>query len=297
MQNKKLNTVPPSFQEVTGPIDVTLRNDMLFHRVMELSNSTLKGLICSLKGLNPDDVKEVTVLNPIDYSASVGKEIILDVKVLMNSNELLDIELQLYHFKEWEKRSLLYMCRTFDSIGTAENYSQLKPTTFIAIMDNPLFPEHPEFYSHYQFLNTKTHQPYSTLLGINVLYLKQIERATKEDKANGLVYWARLFQTTTWEDLKKLVREKPEFEEVAKIMYNSNLVQSQEKTLYEAHQKFIGYQNDLYESGYADAKEADKKEIDELTSKNEALVSEKAELVSEIAQLKEKLAKAGIPVE
>ena len=84
MQKEKLNTVPPSFQEVTGPIDVTLRNDMLFHKVMELSNSTLKGLICSLKGLNPDDVKEVTVLNPIDYSESVGKEIILDVKVLMN---------------------------------------------------------------------------------------------------------------------------------------------------------------------------------------------------------------------
>ncbi len=47
MSKEKLNTVPPSFQEVTGPIDVTLRNDMLFHRVMELSNSTLKGLICS----------------------------------------------------------------------------------------------------------------------------------------------------------------------------------------------------------------------------------------------------------
>ena len=135
---------------------------------------------------------------------------------------------------------------------------------------------------------------FSSMLGINVLYLKQIERATEEDKANGLVYWARLFQTTTWEDLKKLVREKPEFEEVAKIMYNSNLVQSQEKTLYEAHQKFIGYQNDLYESGYADGSEKtkaeDQKEIDDLTSQNEALVSE-------IAQLKEKLAKAGIPVE
>ena len=161
-------------------------------------------------------------------------------------------------------------------------------------MDDPLFPEYPEFYSHYQFLNNKTHQPYSTLLGINVLYLKQINNATKEDKANGLVYWARLFQATTCEDLKKIVKEKPEFEEVAKIMYNSNLVQSQEKTLYEAHQKFIGYQNDLYESGYADGlektKAEDQKEIDDLTSHNEALVSD-------IAQLIEKLAKACIPVE
>ncbi len=113
-----------------------------------------------------------------------------------------------------------------------------------------------------------------------MLYLKQIDNATKEDIANGLVYWAKLFQATTWEDLKKLVREKPEFEEVAKIMYNSNLVQSQEKTLYEAHQKFIGYQNDLYESGYADAKEADQKEIDKLHS--------------EIDRLKDKLSKAGI---
>ncbi len=66
-------------------------------------------------------------------------------------------------------------------------------------------------------------------------------------------------------------------------MYNSNLVQSQEKTLYEAHQKFIGYQNDLYQSGYADGVEEKQKEIDALTS--------------EIAKLKEQLAKAGISAE
>ncbi len=282
MSKEKLNTVPSSYRDATGPIDVTLRNDMMFHRVMQNSKAALKGLVCSLKGLNPDTVKDVTLTNPIDYSAYANKEIILDVKVELNNSELLDIELQLYQSPIWERRSLLYLCRTFDNLGVGENYLELKPTTLIAIMDNSLFPDYPEFYSHYQFLNVKNYRPYSTLLNINVLYLSQINIATDEDKANNLVYWAKLFQTSTWEDMKKLCEVRPEFKEVAEIMYKSS-IQPQEKTLYEAHQKFLSDKISLYSAGFEKAKEEDKVEIEALSS--------------EIARLKKKLEEAGISAE
>ncbi len=227
-----------SYVNATGRIDFTLRNDMMFHRVMQSSNVALKHLICSLKGLDPSTVKKVTLMNPIDYSAYNRKEIILDVKVLLNNNEIMDIELQLYYTIEWKLRSLLYLCRSFDSIGTGKNYLKLKPTTFIAIMDDPLFPEYPEFYSHYQLLNTKNHQPYTDYLSLNVLYLGQTELATEEDIQNGLLYWAELFKANTWEELKALCRREPGFEEVAIVMYNSN-IQDQERTLFEAHQRYL----------------------------------------------------------
>ena len=35
--------VPVSFEEATGPIDVTLKNDMMFHLVMARSKKALKG--------------------------------------------------------------------------------------------------------------------------------------------------------------------------------------------------------------------------------------------------------------
>ncbi len=102
---------------------------------MANSKKALKGLVCSLKGLDPGTVKDVELTNTIDYSLYTTKEIVLDVKVILNSNEIIDIELQMYRYGAWEQRSLLYLCRCFDSIGEGENYKKLKPTTLIAIMN------------------------------------------------------------------------------------------------------------------------------------------------------------------
>ncbi len=272
--NEKKHTASSSYLDATGPIAVTLRNDMMFHRAMQSSNVALKGLICALKGLDPKDIKEVIITNPIDYSAYAKKEVVLDVKVLMNDSEILDIELQLYYDKHWEKRSLLYLCRAFDSIGISDKYEDLKKTTLIVITDHPKKGTPKEFYAHHLLLNTKTFLPYSALLNLDVLYLKEQGLATDEDIKNGLLYWARLFEASTWEELRSLITIKPEMEEVAKTMYNSNVIQDQEKTLFEAHQKFLDMQHALYASGYSDAKEEDQKVIDDLTSKNEMLAAE-----------------------
>ena len=267
---KQQNINEKGLSNATGPIPVTLTNDMLFHRVMELSNNALKGLVCALKGLDPKKVMEVELTNPIDYSSYAGKEIILDVRVKLDDAELLDIELQLYVGKDWEKRSLYYLCRTFDSIGEGERYRLLKPTTFIGIQNKSLFPDEPEFYSKYQLLNVKTHKPYSTLISLNVLYLNQIDLATDEDVERGLVYWAKLFNATTWEDLRELETCKPEFEEVASVMYKSNMT-VEERSLYEAHQKFLMYQRSLYDDGYYTAKEEDEAELAAVKEENERL--------------------------
>jgi len=292
---KELNTADTmSYLDATGPIAVTLRNDMMFHCVMQRSNNALKGLVCALKGLDPSLVKEVTLMNPIDYSEYAQKEIILDVKVLLNSNEILDIELQLYYDKDWEKRSLLYLCRSFDSLPSGEEYRNIKPTTLIAIMDNPLFPEHPEFYSHYQLLNVSTHEPYSSLISLNVLYLNRTDLASQSDYDNGLVYWAKLFKATTWEDLKSLVNVKNEFKEVVRIMYSSNLIQSQEKTLFEAHQRYLTEQASLRRQmeDIRDELEAVRTEAEK--ARAEGYERGKAEAQEELARLRRLLEEAGI---
>ncbi len=278
--SKNLQNNSTSYLDATGPIAVTLRNDMMFHRAMQGSNNALKGLVCALKGLDPDTVSEVVLTNTIDYSEYAHKEIILDVKVLLNNNEILDIELQLYEDRNWERRSLLYLCRSFDSIGESEDYSQLKPTSLIAIMDNPLFPEMPEFYSRYQLLNLRNHSAYSTLLNVNVLYLNQTDLATEEDINNNLVYWAELFKAKTWENLKDLCAYRPEFKEVVNIMYNVN-VQDSERTLYEAHQRY------LLEVRSA---QADREEYENMKRNVE-------ELKQQLAKREKQLLDAGIPLD
>lgn len=123
------------YRNATGIIQTGLTNDMLFHIVMNKSRKALKGLICALKRLDPEDVRDVNILNPIDYGNYISKEVVLDVRVELNNYEIMDIELQLYHDPNWDKRSVLYLCRAFDTIGEGEDYSLLKPTTLIIITE------------------------------------------------------------------------------------------------------------------------------------------------------------------
>lgn len=296
MNNNQTSKQPASFRDATGPIDITLRNDMLFHLVMQRSNKALKGLVCALKGLDPDTVKEVLLTNPINYSEYANKEIILDVKVILENNEIIDIELQLYKDLYWEGRSLLYLCRSFDNLHVGEKYHLLKPTTLIVITDIDQFPDYPEFYSHYSFLNIKNFHPYSSMLGINVLYLNHTDLATDEDKANNLVYWAELFRVNTWEELKALSTHDSAFEEVATVMYNSN-IQSEEKTILEAHQRFLDFQHAQYLNGVFDGKKESAETIEALTTENSALNAENSALTSENERLKKLLSQAGISAE
>lgn len=241
----------PSFRSAKGPIAYTLKNDLLFHYVMSRSNDALKGLICTLKGIDPKDVRSVVLLNPIDYGYYAEKEIILDIKVEMNSSEIIEVELQLYFDRDWEKRSLLYLCRSFDSINNGDEYAKLKPVTMIVITESSCMPRRgtPEFYSGYKFLNVKNHEPYSSLLRMNVLYLDQTELATKDDEESGLVMWSELFKATTWEELNTIATGNHFMEEVADCMYTANII-DQEKTYIEAHQRFLDQKRGAYGAGY-----------------------------------------------
>ncbi|MBR5968893.1 MAG: Rpn family recombination-promoting nuclease/putative transposase, partial [Lachnospiraceae bacterium] len=189
----------------SGSIEVTLKNDMMFHMVMARSETALKGLVCTLKGLREKDVRSVKLLNPINYDEYLEKEIIVDTLVEMNNAEILNIELQVIRDPDWIKRSLLYLCRAYDNIkGEEKGYERLKPTTHIGILDHDLFPEHPEFYAKYLMINVKTGMVYTSIFGMNVLSLNRIRLATDEDKKHRLDYWARVFRAETWEELKAL---------------------------------------------------------------------------------------------
>ena len=104
-----------------------------------------------------------------------------------------------------------------------------------------------------------------------MLYLNQTELATEEDISNNLVYWAKMLKATNWEELKDVAKNSPVFEEVAKVMYNSN-IQPQEKTIMEAHEKYMMDKRSLYslglkegiEQGIEQGREESKAEIERL---------------------------------
>ena len=192
---KKKIELSEQLANASGAIETSLRNDMMFHMVMSRSDLALKGLISALMGMREEDVKSVTVLNPINYDEYLHKKIIVDTLVEMNNNEILNIEVQVQQDKHWIKRSLLYLSRSFDNLtGENKSYATLKPTTHIGILDHDLFSDHLEFYARYQLRNAKDGHVYTDIFGMNVLSLKRTELATTEDKENRLDYWAEVFR-------------------------------------------------------------------------------------------------------
>ena len=201
-----------TYETATGKIEYTLQSDMMFHYVMQKSKGALTGLVCALKGISPSEVKDIHVENPIDLN-NAAKETIMDIKLTLNNNEIMNIELQTYPTNYWIFRSILYLCRAFDCIGSGDNYSDLKATTLYCITDQKLIPNaQPEFYAKYLLTNQANHKIYTEKFGINMLQLNYTDLATKADIDNKLVYWTNLFKATTWEDFKALAKDNPAIE-------------------------------------------------------------------------------------
>lgn len=204
----------------TGMLSYRLTNDYLFHAVLQKNNRVLRALLCSLLRLKSEDISSVQITNPIELGQSIhAKNFILDIRILMNNNTLINLEMQVANEGNWPDRSLSYLCRAFDNLNEGENYGDLKPAIHIGILDFTLFPEHPEFYSSYLMMNRKNYTVYSDKLCLSVLNLPQIHLATQTDRDYCLDFWAALFQSTTWEDIKMIASKNEAIQEAAETMY------------------------------------------------------------------------------
>jgi hypothetical protein len=148
-------------------------------------------------------------------------------------------------------------------------------------MDYDLFPENPEFLFIISVSAREKHYPYSTNLRINVLYLNRTELATTEDKDNKLDFWAELFKSNTWEELKSLADISPIGKEVAEVMYEAT-IQSEEKTIFEAHQRYLDCMMAAEDSGIKKGYDLARSELQSTIDK------QKLELMNKDCELKVK---------
>ncbi|MBO4901766.1 MAG: Rpn family recombination-promoting nuclease/putative transposase [Lachnospiraceae bacterium] len=221
MTHTQLNTDPdiPKYQNATGKLEYSLTNDYMFRAVMQNNEKMLRGLIGSLLGLTQDEILSVELTNPIILGNALGeKELILDLKINLNRERVLNIEMQVAKREDWPERSLIYLCRIFDNLKSGEDYSNVLPCLHIGIIDFDLF-EDKEFYAKYRLMNVESHSVYTSKFGINVLNLRQVEQATEEDRRNKLDLWVRLFKAKTWEELKMLAETSDIAKEAAKSIY------------------------------------------------------------------------------
>ena len=285
----KHNTVffSPGLSKASGKIDYPLKNDVILHCVSQRSNEFLRLLVSCFLNIPLSDIESVHLENPIDFRTYDAKELILDIKVLLNNHQMINFEMQLNISRGvnwWINRSLLYLCRTFDNLGKSEDYTRLMPAAQISIIDHDLFPHEPqEFYAQYLLTNRRTGACYTSHFILNVLYLNHIDLATREDIDNHLVEWAEAFQATTWEELKTIAINIPSFKEVAEMMYDVDADVSA-RSVAEAHEKYL---HDL----------ATHKKIAYMDGLEDGIIKGREENAAEINRLRAILEEHGIPTD
>ena len=260
-----------AYEEATGTIEFTFTNDYMFRAVLEKNKKVLKALVCALLHLNPDTVRSIKITNPITLGDSKeDKDFILDIRIALNDDTIINLEMQVKRQSDWEERSLSYLCRTFDHLTEGEHYSSAKAAIHIGFLDFTPFEDYPEFYATHKLLNIKNHNVYSDKFILSVVDLTKIDLATAEDKAYRIDYWAKLFKARTWEELKMIAKKDEDLREASESLFMLNADDI-------ARQKSRARQDQLIlQKRMEDQIHAQSLEIDALSQQNNDLSQENA---------------------
>ncbi len=124
--------------------------DFAFKEIM-LNEQARVGFLSAMLGLDPSDIRETKILNTnLRKEHKDDKLGILDVRVLLNDDTEIDIEIQLSPLSVWADRSLFYTAKMYtEQIHAGEDYSSFKKCVSISVLDFKLFGDELGFYSRF----------------------------------------------------------------------------------------------------------------------------------------------------
>ena len=163
----------------------------------------------ALLHLKETDIRSMDVAAPIKEGESPGnKEGILDVKIHLNNDRKINIEMQANYQAGWSERSLFYLCRIYvEDLAQGENYQKLDMCIHVGILDFSLLTS-PGFHHHIQLLDNKTSELYSDKFQIQVLELSKLnDPFPEEDQA--LYYQAKMIAAENLEVMQMQVQDNP----------------------------------------------------------------------------------------
>ena len=184
-----------------APLDVKLKNNYAFRKTFK-NKTILKGFLMALLNFNEEDIVDIEVADPAEEGESIReKEGILDIKVHMNNNTKLNIEMQNRYQEYWPERSIFYNCRMFtERFYRGMNYNLLEPCIHVGILN---FTQMKSKGYHHQIalMDGDTKEIYSSKFLFHVIELSKLNEAENYEKQEELYHWAKLIAADRWEDI------------------------------------------------------------------------------------------------
>ena len=233
--------------------------DFAFKEIMMNDNARV-GFLSAILKLNPKDIKETQILNTnLRKLHEDDKQGILDVRILMNNNVEIDIEIQLSELKVWADRSLFYLSKMYtEQIQAGQKYNVFKKCVSISILDFTLFQDTDEFYSCFHIREDNRNTIYTDKMEFHVLELSKLPKELKEDTSDILL-WAKFINAEEKEEFDMLATKNSYIGSA----YEQLQIISQDKKKrleYEAREKAIRDHNQMMYEAEQRGKEIGKQE-------------------------------------
>ena len=245
--------------------------DFCFKELMEFEE-VRQGFIAAVLGIEPEEVIKTELLpTHLRLRHNKDKLGILDVRVILNGDVQLDMEIQVAKFLFWRERSLFYLSKMYsDVILAGEGYHVLGKCIHVGILDFILFEEDEEFYSCFHMWEDKRRRKYSDKFEIHIVELPKL--AEHEYPETALLKWAKFLNAEKKEEFEMAAKTDPHirkaYEQLLHMSEDGN-----KRLIYEARQKAIyDYNTQVYSnwhSGYEQGEKngGEKKLIEQICKK------------------------------
>jgi len=178
--------------------------DFAFKEIM-MDEKARIGFLSAILHIPPEEIKTTEILNT--YLRKVherDKQGILDVRVRLNGDTEIDVEIQLAEFKAWAARSLFYLSKMYtDQIEAGEDYDKLKKCVSISILDFELFPQAQKYYSCFHVWEDETHTLFTDRIEFHVLELPKLPKGLKA--GDSVLLWAKFISAEKQSDFDALI--------------------------------------------------------------------------------------------
>ena len=212
--------------------------DFAFKEIM-MDEKARIGFLSAVLKIRPEDIRETQLLNTsLRKEHEDDKQGILDVRLFMNSDREINIEIQLSELKVWADRSLFYLAKMFtDQIKPGDSYRVFKKCVSISILNFTLFPKEAEFYSCFHIREDTRDFLYTDKMEFHVIELPKLPEKLQEGSSD-LELWAAFIDAERKEVFDMLADKNPYIESAYRKL--QIISQDRDKRLeYEAREKAV----------------------------------------------------------
>lgn len=183
------------------PFNICLTNNYAFLKIFK-KEENVKGFLIDLLNLKEKQIKKIEIKDPFTSGENKEeKEGSLDIKLTLNGNKKINIEMQNTYQEDWTERSLFYNCRMFtEGFKKGEPYWKLSPCIHVGILNFNMMKS-PGYYHKVTLRDEKTNELYSRKFQFHMIELKKTKTAKGKARKHPLYRWARLIAATTWEEV------------------------------------------------------------------------------------------------